>query len=113
MKILCLVQVAFIQMPENDGIRITMRQFYSHESLVSIHLSGQGDAGIHGWINELHGMHGVFSATRLEWGKWLIFRVMLFVVPLPYRRKGEPGLPDSGFCIVRKLYWMCRGPFAM
>ena len=83
-------QVVVIQMPEDGGLRVAVRQFRCDEAGSSIQLPGKGDAGIHGRINELQSLDSIPVVTGFKRRKRPVFRMMLFVVPFPDGREGEP-----------------------
>ena len=77
-------------MPEHGCIGMTMSQFNRQEALTAIQLFGQFNTGIYRRINKLHGLKSIFSITGFKRWQRLIFRMMLFVIPFPNRRKGKP-----------------------
>lgn len=65
-EVLRLRQETVVEMPEDGGAGMAVRQLCGDEPLAAGQLLGQDDAGIHRRIDELHGLHRIFSTAGLE-----------------------------------------------
>ena len=85
---LCLISV--VKMPKDSRIGVAVCQFDREKPFTAVQLFGQLDMGVHRRVDELHGLERIFSTAGFERWQWFVFRMVLLIVPFPYRWQGKP-----------------------
>ena len=93
MKIASGREVFAVQMPENGRFAVAVRQFEREDSPSSVELLRQRHTGmIILWIDKLHRLLGIGSASGQKRWERLIFGMTTPVIPFPCRRQDKPVL---------------------